>query len=219
MPARKTIPVSTVFTRLTVSGPPEAIRFTEKHGIYTAVVRLYYPCKCECGTLLKVRSDMLRSGNTKSCGCYHKQRVSETHTTHGMSDTLLYQRWEAMIQRCCNQNSIGYHRYGGRGICVCSEWRNSFQAFADYVGQPPTPRHEIERINNNGNYEPGNVKWATHIEQNRNTRRNRVFTINGVTACVTELCAIHSINISTANYRLRTGVPPLAAFTMPVRKR
>lgn len=126
---------------------------------------IHWKCICECGNTSYVITARLTAGKTKSCGCLKK-----THKlTHGKSRTKEYVAWTGMIQRCSNPKTFGYERYGGRGIRVCTEWQNSFEDFLAEVGNAPTSKHTLERIDSEGNYEPGNVKWATRFEQAHNT--------------------------------------------------
>lgn len=157
-------------------------------------------CLCDCGREIVVRNDHLKSGRQVSCGCVRKARM----VTHGKYKTKEYGVWEAMIQRCFNKRNSQYADYGGRGITVCPEWRKSFQAFIDHVGPRPES-HCIERINNDGNYEPGNVKWATRFEQSRNTRNTRIFTVDGSTACLKDLCSIFQSPYKRVESRIRLG--------------
>ena len=126
---------------------------------------------CDCGTEIVASGDMLRSGKTTSCGCVKRETWRQT-MTHGQAGpnrrTSLYNRWLLMRRRCSDPKDKRYARYGGRGIRVCDEWQHSFEAFARDVGNPPVPGYSLDRINNDGNYEPGNVRWATASEQARN---------------------------------------------------
>lgn len=144
-------------------------------------------CQCECGQTTVAYSHSLRCGNTRSCGCLVADFNKRVRTTHGMADTAIYSIWRNIVERCTNPKNRAYHDYGGRGINIHNEWRQDVHVFHDYVSRLPdydTKGYSIDRIDNNGNYEPGNVRWATRIEQNRNTRTNRLLTYNGKTQCL-----------------------------------
>lgn len=135
-------------------------------------------CICDCGKRTTVKTGALNFGVTQSCGCKNKETrfTSETATTHGMSAEKIYGVWRGMKQRCGNPNDRSYKWYGGRGISVCEEWRNSFETFYDYVCKLPNygePGRTIDRIDVNGNYCPGNVRWATWSEQAANKQSSR----------------------------------------------
>lgn len=129
-----------------------------------------WECQCACGKRTVVRGSQLKRGVVKSCGCLRKLWPLAHFKKHGLIHTKEYNAWEGMKQRCNNANSKSYYNYGGRGIRVCDKWANSFMAFLSDVGRCPAPGLSIDRINNNGNYEPGNVRWATATEQSRNNR-------------------------------------------------
>lgn len=135
--------------------------------------RRMYRVRCECGTEKLIASGHLTSSKTVSCGCYTLERIREIRTRHGGRGLPEYRTWSAMIDRCHREGNDGFANYGGRGIKVCEKWRKSFQAFYDHVGPKPTPDHSIDRIDVDGDYEPGNVRWATRTEQSMNTRAQK----------------------------------------------
>lgn len=131
----------------------------------------YWICRCDCGTTKTIRGSSLKCGDSVSCGCFAERLKYKYKGTGTGIDSPEYGSWSGMIQRCTNKNAPGYKNYGGRGISICQEWINSFLQFYHSVGPRPSPNHSLDRVNNDGNYEPGNVRWATRKEQNRNTRR------------------------------------------------
>jgi hypothetical protein len=133
---------------------------------------------------------------------------------HGLSGNPLWNRWRRMIQRCHGTALTIGPCHGKRGIKVCQRWRKSFAAFLEDMGEPPTPKHQIERINNNGHYEPGNCRWATPTEQALNTRQNRIFTINGETKCLAEWMHATTLPRTTVEARLKRGWPIEAALSI-----
>ena len=126
-------------------------------------------CKCDCGNETTVHLTNLPTGNTRSCGCIHRE-YANTPRSHGMAKTPTYRSWSMMKNRCRNPNHDKASYYAGRGIKMCDRWER-FENFLEDMGERPDG-HSIDRIDNNGNYEPGNCRWATHSQQMRNTRRS-----------------------------------------------
>ncbi len=129
-----------------------------------------------------------------------------------------YRTWEQLKQRCENPNNPQWKNYGGRGIKVCEQWRKSFACFIADMGECP-PFNSIDRWpDKDGNYEPGNCRWATEKEQHRNQRNNRIYTVKGVTACLMDLCETFGVHHKTVFGRLHRGWPVESALFEPLRK-
>ncbi len=126
-----------------------------------------------------MRGTDLRLGKSQSCGCLSHDRAAEAQWRHGWNDTPEYRTWSGMVQRCTNQNNPAFKHYGGRGISVCDAWLHDVGALVRDMGPRPSPEHSLDRIDVNGNYEPSNCRWATHVEQANNARSNRILVVNG----------------------------------------
>jgi hypothetical protein len=163
-------------------------------------------CLCNCGKIATVKGVCLRSPTdpVQSCGCLRVDSI----TKHGKRKTPEWESWKHAKQRCYNQKQKHFKDYGGRGIRMCEEWKNDFEAFLRYIGPCP-PGMTLDRYpNNDGHYEPGNVRWATNSQQQMNKRPRssiRKFTFNGETLSVRQWAKRFGINRSTINARLRNG--------------
>lgn len=177
-------------------------------------VKRYFLCRCDCGKEVEVRLSHLRTGHTQSCGCY----IPPNLRSHGMRKAPEYGVWKGMKRRCYQPSKREYPNYGGRGITICDRWRHSFKAFYEDMGPRPSPEHSIDRIDGNGNYEPGNCRWSTRREQNRNRCDNRFETFKGKTMCLVDWAAEYGMKKVTLYERLDRGMSFEEALTTPVRK-
>ncbi len=183
-----------------------------------------YRCRCECGGEIVTRGYSLTGGVTKSCGCLLPDRNKEVRTTHGLSHSKEWRIWAGMKNRCYNETVRGYQNYGGRGIVVCDRWltgdgvRGGFECFYSDIGPRPSPSHSIDRINNDGNYEPGNCRWATTAEQSINTRTIPRIEWRGWTLSAHEWAAATGIPASQIEKRIGRGWSADRALTQPLRR-
>jgi len=165
--------------------------------------KVIWECQCDCGKHIKTTYSNFV--NIFSCGCYSKEQASIRQKTHGQAGvTSEYNTWSSMKERCLNSNNPNYKRYGGRGITVCEKWLN-FEGFFEDMGVKPTPKHTIDRINNDGNYEQSNCKWATRKEQANNRSSNRIISLNGYNKTVSQLCDALNLKRTNVSYRINKG--------------
>ena len=165
--------------------------------------KAYWRCKCECGNETVICGYSLRRGYTKSCGC-----DSCIKKIHGMRHNKIYSIWCGIKKRCLNPKSNFYKDYGGRGISICEEWRDDFQAFYDYVSKLEHFGEEgytLDRINNNGNYEPNNLRWADIKTQCRNRRNNIFVDYQDNKISLVELSELCGIPYKTLHFRYKHG--------------
>lgn len=200
------------FGRLTVLGEAERYRPNTRGSLRR------WLCRCDCGAERVVFQNALTSGVTVSCGCYNKEAVIRAGTKHGGFRSPEYGPWNKMLDRCRNPNSNAYANYGGRGIRVCEKWL-SFEGFLEDMGPRPTRRHQLDRIDVNGDYCKANCRWATPDLQMRNTRRNRLFTHEGMTLTLMDWAKIYGIHYNTLAARLNLGIPIEEALTMKKHSR
>ena len=149
-------------------------RLTVLQRAKTVNKRTMWTCKCECGNEITAEAYNLKTGHTQSCGCFQKEATSAASKTHGKKHTRLYRIWNCMKNRCYQKSYHAYNHYGGRGITVCDEWLNNFQAFYDWAMEHGyNDELSIDRIDVNKGYNPHNCRWATMAEQNKNKRVSR----------------------------------------------
>lgn len=176
-----------------------AINSLPAHGSNAAIMWI---CICECGNTAIIRGTDLTSGHTRSCGCL--QKIPKAVRA---SDLRLHNIWSNMKQRCNNPNKPDYKYYGARGIAVCKEWSEDFWNFFHWaMTHGYKAGLTIERINNDGDYEPENCKWITAADQTRNTRANRIFVIQGRKFTLADICRIYGQHPSTVSNRLKKGM-------------
>jgi hypothetical protein len=159
-------------------------------------------CRCDCGKTIICRRTNLRSGKSRSCRC-SIVRANKMRATHGLSGTPTYRAWKSMKWRCYNYKCAEYLHYGGRGIKVCDRWIHSYENFFADMGERPSDKYSLERVDNNGDYCPENCKWATKKEQCRNRRGLHYLTIDGQTKCLSEWCQIYGLNPGTVFHRMK----------------
>lgn len=177
---------------------------------------LIWLCRCDCGKEIKVRYSNIEHCAQTSCGCGREYWRKHGFASRSASKARAeYSIWKGIKKRCFDHNDPSWGRYGGRGITICNEWKDDFPAFFAHVGARPSSRHTLDRIRNDGNYEPGNVQWATRAEQNRNTRRNLLVTHLGVTRTVADWADDFGILRGTVYARIRAGWDPLDALLTP----
>jgi len=173
-------------------------------------------CQCVCGNSRVVQRSALVCGVQVSCGCFMRMRVKETHTTHGLHRHSAYGTWKAMIDRCYNPDSKDFKDYGGRGIQVCDEWRD-LAGFVAGMG-PKEKGQSIDRLDENGDYEPGNCRWTDALGQGEHKRNNAIITRLGSQRHIASVWREAGIKESTFYNRLNAGMTPDEAASLPVRK-
>jgi len=168
----------------------------------------YWLCVCDCGEPRRVLGSSLRAGRTRSCGCLSRD-LARARGKHGASRTNLYKRWQGMIRRCEVPTHHKYYLYGARGIRVCDRWHN-YELFVSDMGSPP-PGSSIDRIDGNGNYEPGNCRWASPKEQQDHVSGALRITLDGETHCVAEWARRFGMHPNTLRGRIKRGMSLIEA--------
>jgi len=164
-------------------------------------------CRCDCGRETTSQSGDLKRGISKSCGCKGSGR---RHT----KSSYRYGVWRLIVSRCTNQNDKNWKDYGGRGIRLYEPWMHDMNGIFEYLGDRPSSKHKIDRIHNDGNYEPGNVRWATSIQQNRNRRDNIIIEYRGEKKCLSEWAGVlHMPLVTLWNRLFRQKLSVDQAFT------
>lgn len=174
-----------------------------------------YVCLCSCGETCSIPARRLQRSDrlaTRSCGCAVKLHGGDKEHPE-------YSSWRNMRRRCLNPDARDYRHYGGRGIKICQRWLDSFVWFLVDMGPRPGPGYSIERIHNDGNYDPGNCCWATPHEQMRNMRFNRLITINGETLCVAEWAERSGLGTRTIFRRIQYSWPAEDLLSPPDHRR
>lgn len=186
--------------------------------------RVTWVCLCACGIERAVSAELLRSGNTRSCGCLHAESMEAIFVKHGCGRTGSrrtpeYRAWQNILRRCGNPNNPGFKYYGGRGITVCEEWRESFENFLSDMGERPSKKHSIDRIDNNSGYRKSNCRWATKIQQSANRRNTIRLTFGGESRTVREWSEICGIPQATLRVRIKLGWDAGRVVSSPVNEK
>lgn len=178
-------------------------------------------CRCDCGKIATIRTGNLRSGASKSCGCHQYDHLRNRKRNYPQDVRIkrLENIWNNMKKRCMDRNNINYKNYGGRNIKICDEWKD-YVSFARWaLNNGYADKLTIERINNEGNYEPSNCKWITKQEQHNNRRNSKFETLDGITKTVAEWAREYNIHPSTLYRRLNNGMDIYDAIKKPSRTR
>ncbi len=183
-----------------------ALKQTERTDGHTK----WYLCECDCGNVKEVRASCLKRGDTKSCGCLSRELASERGKNllqkHGWYGTRLYSIWHQIVDRCTNPKCKHYKDYGGRGIALCKEWRENPSSFCEWaMANGYDDSLSIDRIDNNGNYQPSNCRWITLAKQQTNKRNNVLLTYNGKTQCIAEWIRELGLNKNRTYNRIKNG--------------
>lgn len=175
-----------------------------------------WECVCDCGKTKTVRSGALKSGHTKSCGCFRSEMVSKSRTTHGLinDNYKLYKVWIGIKQRCFNPKNKSFIDYGGRGIKICEEWKLSFESFHNWsISNGYSEGLSIDRVDNDGNYELSNCRWTTKKFQSRNRRNCVKIKYENKSLTASEWSDITGIPSKVLTQRIRRGWTPEKTIT------
>lgn len=172
----------------------------------TSYGHIQWECVCDCKNVVLVTTASLRSGATGSCGCLQKEAVKAVNFKHGASHSSEYDIWSEIKRRCYNKNFHAYIDYGSRGITMCDEWKESFEAFYRDMGPRPSPKYSIDRRDNNKGYSKDNCRWATRIEQNNNRRNTLYFEFDGEKKALADWCRELNVPYNAVYERIKRGM-------------
>jgi hypothetical protein len=204
------------------SGPPPKDMAGERFDRLIAIEYIgkgKWRCQCDCGKTTEAHGSDMRRGKVRSCGCLHIEtsRTGDNRRKHGMSESPEYRSWHCMIRRCTDPTTVGYNRYGGRGISVCDRWLHSFENFFADMGARPKGT-TLDRKEVNGNYEPGNCRWADKFTQAANTSKVILISANGKTMPVEAWARELRVSPHAIRYRLKLGLSHEETVNRPFRK-
>lgn len=218
------VPIPTHKTFKNLIGHPPFTRLTVVSfaGYVQKTARPFptWNCRCSCGNSTVVDTQSLLKNHTRSCGCLqveHTVHMGHKNTTHGNRFTPEYNVWYKMNRRCNDPRMKEYKTYGGRGITVCERWKD-FAAFLEDMGSRPTPKHSIDRIDNNLGYCKDNCRWTTQLQQARNKQNTIFLTYRGETRCITEWAEVLNISKYVLCCRYHSGWDHERLLSTPVRK-
>lgn len=178
------------------------LKVIKRYG-YSTDKHITWLCECECGNKAIVTGKQLRSGQTKSCGCYNKELTTIRNTKHGKRHTRLYRIWLLMKNRCNNPKDKYYYCYGGKGVKVCNEWSNNFELFYEWsISNGYNDKLTIDRIDSDKGYQPDNCRWTTNKEQQNNKTNNHYITYKGKTQSMKKWSEELKIDYSTLRNRI-----------------
>lgn len=169
--------------------------------------RVRWLCRCDCGESTIATGHELNSGDTTSCGCLQRETTGDRHRSHGLSKSPTYRSWQAAKERCHNPVNHKYSAYGARGIAMCADWRDSFEAFLADMGERPAGM-TLDRIDNERGYEPGNCRWATPAEQAFNCRKTHAIQWRGRTVGVRDIAEAEGVPHNSLRKLIYRGIPP-----------
>lgn len=184
--------------------------------------RFYADCLCDCGKqFTTVYYSLTRKiGGTYSCGCGKTRAIADSVRIHGLCRHPLYRTWMGMMHRCFNDRDLAYGRYAGRGITVSEELKSLegfITAISETIGEKPSNEYSLDRVDNDGNYERGNLRWATTVEQARNRQKNVILTLGEVTQCQSAWAIELGMEVGTLYRRKKAGWSDEKALTRPIR--